>query len=1057
MDFKKLVEESKDWVLLSKKLHYDFDSILSGLYNNPSHFIYEILQNAEDALAKEVKFDLFDDHLDIYHNGRDFDFADIQGVTGIGISTKKSDLTAIGKFGVGFKSVFAVTETPHIFSGDYKIRIEDFVVPTEVMIDAHVKGTLIRLPFNHKMRSEKEVFDLVCKKLENIGLKTLLFLKNIDEIKWRTPLGSGHYFKEIKELPDANRVTIISERDIEEYIVLGRPIRIENKELKVKVAYRLGKDKNNKEIIVQEPDSRLVVFFPTEKVTFLNFLIQGPYKTTPNRENIPLDDEQNKKIINETGVLVAESLSTIKNLGYLDTNFLNILPIHPAHKDKEPIYSAIYEKVKEMFLSDKELLPTNETGSYANISSTVLARGKELTEFLDEKDLRMLFSKKYWLCTNITYDKTKELRDYLINDLGIVEVDFETFAKKISQDFLQTKPDDWMISFYGRLLDQQALWRDRGFGLKSGILRIKPIIRTSSNEHIAPFDSEGKAHVYLPAETKSEYKTVKRSLIQNDDSLKFLKELGLTKPDLFAEVKEFILPKYMNGCVTKDEGYIEDFEKLLTAYETVPSGKKHELISQLSHAPFIDSINYITHERNLRKPSEVYLNDSELRKYFHGSTTTYFVSDELYERFKDRGLVPFLLEIGVEESPRRIETSGNLSWEERHRLQGSTGHTRDVYQKDYDYEELNSYIGNIDSEKSLLLWTLLLKSIKSLDSWKARYFFRGEYKWFYRTEHTAHFDAAFLRILKQEKWLVDKNGNFSKPADITFSDLSDRYHKESPNIEILAKELAFKPGIIDQLPEEVRKKYLLTKDLPLKDLEKILAEYKRKSGNRGKSDEGKAEKEWKPECEPNEVEIEFKEAVFKKIVITDLEGQSEKMKAGKIQEEDYLGGNHPETKEIEEEVEKLSAFDKERIGTWGEEAVLNTLRKEFLRISSNVVTTESGFKVLDINGDEIEIIWLNKNNNVGRGCDLVRKVNGEEVEYIEVKSKLRGEPELIEITGTQWEFSRALYDKGEGWKYSIYVVPNAGQKSANKISKINDPIRKWKEGNLYAHPVNFKL
>ena len=73
---------------------------------------------------------------------------------------------------------------------------------------------------------------------------------------------------------------IISEKDTEEYIVIERPITIENRELKVEVAYRLGKDKDGKQIIIPEPDSKLVVFFPTEKVTFLDFVIQGPYKTT---------------------------------------------------------------------------------------------------------------------------------------------------------------------------------------------------------------------------------------------------------------------------------------------------------------------------------------------------------------------------------------------------------------------------------------------------------------------------------------------------------------------------------------------------------------------------------------------------------------------------------------------------------------------------------------------------------------------------------------------------------------------------------------------------------
>src|SRR3990172_4984428 len=476
-DFERLIEKRKDWVRSSKENKFDFDSILAGLYNDPSHFIYEILQNAEDAHAKEVRFELFEGRLDVYHDGKDFDLKDIDGVTGIGISTKKEDLNLIGKFGVGFKSVFAVTKTPYIFSGEYKIKIEDFVIPSVVSNSAKVQGTLIRLPFNHKFRSPEGVSTLITKKIENIGLRTLLFLRNIEEIKWQTLSSSGHYLKSsenIQKIPNnTKKVTIISSSVSEEYIVIKKPIRIEDKELKVEIAFKPGKDKNGKEIIVQEPDSKLVVFFPTEKVTFLNFVIQGPYKTTPNRENIPLEDEQNKIIIEETGSLVAESLSIIKNLGYLDTNFLNLLPINPKHKENEPIYSVIYEKVREKFLSE-ELLPTAD-GKYTKADDALLARGKELTEFLDRNDIQELFSKQDWLDTNITYDKTRELRDYLIDELKVVEVDFESFARKITAEFLQTKPDEWMIDFYSRLLEQQALWSDRGYS--RGILGTKPIIR----------------------------------------------------------------------------------------------------------------------------------------------------------------------------------------------------------------------------------------------------------------------------------------------------------------------------------------------------------------------------------------------------------------------------------------------------------------------------------------------------------------------------------------------------------------------------------------------------
>ncbi|MEW6067845.1 MAG: DUF3883 domain-containing protein [Nitrospirota bacterium] len=1053
MSLENLIEKRKKWIKSSQENNFDFDSILAGLYNDPSHFIYEILQNAEDAAAKTIRFELLEDKLDIHHDGRDFNFADIEGVTGIGISTKKSDLTAIGKFGVGFKSVFAVTETPYIYSGEYSIRIEDFVVPVETTMDDRIQGTLIRLLFNHKFRSKEAIYDLVYKKLENIGLKTLLFLRNIEEIKWLSPRGNGHYIKETKEINGAKRVTVISEKDSEEYIVIDKPIEIENKVLKVEVAYRLGKDKQGEEIVVQEPDSKLVVYFPTEKVTFLNFLIQGPYKTTPNRENIPLDDEQNKMIIQETGKLIAESLSVVKRLGYLDTNFLNLMPIYSEYKEKEPIYVVLYEKVKEKFLSDEELLPTTQRGIYTKPETALLARGKELTEFLSNEDIHQLFSKHHWLDTNITYDKTRELRDYLINELDIKEVDFEVFARNISNDFLQIKSDEWMMDFYSRLLDQESLWRDRGY--KAGILRTKPIIRLDNDEHIEPFNEDGKAQVYLPSETRSKYKTVKRTLNENDDALKFLKELGLAKPDLFSEVNEFILPKYQAGDAKVDEAYYEDFEKLLTIYETISSNKKKDYVLQLSSIPFIDSTNRIRQDRDLHKPTHIYLSDSELEQYFADSDSIYFVSLDLYSRFGKERLTPFLQEIGIADSPRRIPVGGNLSWEEKEKLRGNTGYTRDIHIKDYDYEGLEIFLKEITSGKSILLWSLLLRCIKDLDGWKARDYFKGEYKWFYRTEHTASFDATFLKTLRQTRWLVNKEGNMFKPSEMTFSELDNEYIKESPNIEILTKELHFKPEIIDQLPPEDKKKYELTKNYTSEELEKILSEHGEKSGTK-KDETGRGEEEWKPECRPDEVDAKIEKVVPVEIIISGLEGQPETLETVESKERADGGDSQPQKKVRDEAAESLSATNKKKIGKWGEEFVLNAFKKEYPQMSNDITATDSGFKLQDAYGKEIEIVWLNIKSNVGKGCDIVRKENGIEVEYIEVKTKLGSHEELIEITGKQWESARTLYNQGEGNKYSIYVVSNAGQ-SAAKIIKLNDPIRLWKEGKLYAHPINFKL
>ncbi len=105
--------------------------LLADRYDDRTHFIFELLQNAEDALARRpnwggqrsIRFHLTDDELRVTHFGKPFDEADVRGICGIAESTK--ELTAIGHFGIGFKSVYAFTERSEVHSGT-----EEFVIET---------------------------------------------------------------------------------------------------------------------------------------------------------------------------------------------------------------------------------------------------------------------------------------------------------------------------------------------------------------------------------------------------------------------------------------------------------------------------------------------------------------------------------------------------------------------------------------------------------------------------------------------------------------------------------------------------------------------------------------------------------------------------------------------------------------------------------------------------------------------------------------------------------------------------------------------------------------
>lgn len=145
-------------------------TIIINQYSDRTHFIYEILQNAEDAEATHIRFCLERNQLAVYHNGRPFNEKDIDGVCGIADGTK-NDGTRIGHFGIGFKSVYCYTECPRIYSGKYHFAIKNQLFPEEVNAMGNLPDTetCIVIPFNKSDVPEAvafaEIRDALLKKI----------------------------------------------------------------------------------------------------------------------------------------------------------------------------------------------------------------------------------------------------------------------------------------------------------------------------------------------------------------------------------------------------------------------------------------------------------------------------------------------------------------------------------------------------------------------------------------------------------------------------------------------------------------------------------------------------------------------------------------------------------------------------------------------------------------------------------------------------------------------------------------------------------------------------
>ena len=324
--------------------------LLANRYDDRTHFIFELLQNAEDALARRsgwmgsrsISFCLTKERLRVSHFGRPFDQADVRGICGIAESTKE-DLTAIGRFGIGFKSVYALTNRPEIHSGAENFVIEKFVLPDAVRALArNTDETVILIPLKEP---DEAGHDEIATGLGRLGASALLFLRQIEEIHWDVDGGSsGSYLRESDEIDaEVRRVTVIgleqgkSEVD-ETWLVFSSPVTAgEQHAGHVEIAFCLSKDDDpQRETIQRVERSPLVSFFPTVVETHLGFLVQGPYRTTPSRDNVPRNDPWNQHLVGETASLMGKALRWLRDRELLETTAFLCLPVNGGAKLVHP-------------------------------------------------------------------------------------------------------------------------------------------------------------------------------------------------------------------------------------------------------------------------------------------------------------------------------------------------------------------------------------------------------------------------------------------------------------------------------------------------------------------------------------------------------------------------------------------------------------------------------------------------------------------------------------------------------------------------------------------------
>lgn len=801
--------------------------LLTDRYADRTHFIFELLQNAEDAILRRsawkgprsVSFQLTKDALRVSHFGQPFNEADVRGVCGIGESTK--NITSIGRFGIGFKSVYAFTDRPEIHSGTENFAIENFVWPTAATSLAHEQDeTVILIPLKS---TDDSAHDEIVVGLERLGSAALLFLRQIEEIHWSVEGGcSGYYRRETKKVASrVRRVNVIGQEleapDIDEtWLVFSRPV-LEKGRKKVgyvEIAFSIAKgEKSGREIIQKVERSPLVVFFPTVVETHLGFLIQGPYRTTPSRDNIPNSDPFNQHLIDETALLLQEALIWLRDHKLLDTKALMCLPLDSTKFAAKSLFAPLFNATKKALLSES-LLPRFDTG-YVQASCALLARTQALRELFTPTQLALLYQESHdlvWLSNDI--NSAPELRTYMLHHLSIPEVIPETIIQKFNEAFLKIQPDDWILKLYEFLKGQPAL---------SAKFDRMPLIRLEDGNHVLP-KVNGKPSAFLPGILPSGFPTVRTSVCASQSACEFLRSLGLTEPDPVDDVIQNILPKYQKSGSISTASYEGDIRRIIEAFDTDSKLQREKLLDSLKKTKFVLAVDAVDGTKYFLDPGSVYLATERLMKLFAGVKGVFFV-DNRYECLRGEDIRKLLEACGATRYIQPVACENSLAYDELKtiRIKAGCENTTGYYPIQNwtlrGLDQLLNLLPQLDPQSRIKRATLLWEALSELEDRRGKDIFSGIYSWFYVYKRSAPFEAAFVRKLNETAWVPDANGNLQRPEFILIDSLGWKANsllesqiRFKPHaIEILAREAGFEPGVLDLL-----KKFGLTSETELR-------------------------------------------------------------------------------------------------------------------------------------------------------------------------------------------------------------------------------------------------
>jgi hypothetical protein len=379
-------------------------TIAEDLNSKESHFILELLQNADDnSYAQDVDpsltFNLLPEQLVVVNNEVGFNQANVAALCSAGNSSKTNKSGYIGEKGIGFKSVFKVTDAPEVHSNGYHFQFDrsnpeellGYVVPhwkTPTVPVADDVTTLV-LPARPGKPFPNEL-------LNDLNATLLLFLKQLRRLTVNSATATIEYVRE-----DSGPITTLTTAQSGgqsptqsrffrtsttcDMSSLSEPKREKVKSTELVLAFPLSAD------LKAAPDasSPTYAFLPIREFGF-PFCIQADFVLISSREGVHEDLDWNVTLRDAVAGAFVEALEKFKAVPDLANTYLSFLPVAADVPDR--FFRHVVDQIVAA-LKQADCVPV-EGGQWRRPEQVIVA-SPEARALFSAADALMIFGAEY--------------------------------------------------------------------------------------------------------------------------------------------------------------------------------------------------------------------------------------------------------------------------------------------------------------------------------------------------------------------------------------------------------------------------------------------------------------------------------------------------------------------------------------------------------------------------------------------------------------------------------------------------------------------------------------